>query len=117
MASSAAGNNDDFLFGETLDIALDLVLNYEDFEDIFDTEVQSAVNKVGISCLAVVSGRFQARALRRKIACRTITRFFYMKTWFQFQPAVSYFSVYFQPKVFLFFLSFSLSNFLSIYVY
>ena len=79
MASSAAGNNDDFLFGETLDVALDLVLNDEDFEDIFDTEVQSAVNKVGISCLAVVSGRFQARALRRKIACRTITRFFIRK--------------------------------------
>ena len=29
------------------------------------------------------------------------TRFFYKNTWFQFQPAVSYFSVYFQPKVFL----------------
>ena len=27
--------------------------------------------------------------------------FFYKNTWFQFQPAVSYFSVYFQPKVFL----------------
>ena len=29
------------------------------------------------------------------------TFFFYKNTWFQFQPAVSYFSVYFQPKVFL----------------
>ena len=28
------------------------------------------------------------------------TRFFYKNTWFQFQPAVSYFSVNFQPKVF-----------------
>ena len=27
--------------------------------------------------------------------------FFYKNTWFEFQPAVSYFSVYFQPKVFL----------------
>ena len=26
---------------------------------------------------------------------------FYNNTWFQFQPSVSYFSVYFQPKVFL----------------
>ena len=30
-----------------------------------------------------------------------ITCFFYKNTWFEFQPAVSYFSVYFQPKVFL----------------
>ena len=29
------------------------------------------------------------------------TRFFYKNTWFEFQPAVSYFSSYFQPKVFL----------------
>ena len=27
--------------------------------------------------------------------------FLYKNTWFQFQHAVSYFSVYFQPKVFL----------------
>ena len=27
--------------------------------------------------------------------------FFYKNTWFEFQPAVSYFSVYFQPKVFV----------------
>ena len=27
--------------------------------------------------------------------------FFYKNTWIQFQPAVSYFSVYFQPQVFL----------------
>ena len=31
----------------------------------------------------------------------TYTFFFYKNTLFQFQPAVSYFSVYFQPKVFL----------------
>ena len=30
-----------------------------------------------------------------------VTRFFYKNTWCQFQPAVSYFSVHFQPKIFL----------------
>ena len=44
------------------------------------------------------------------------TFFFYKNTWFEFQPAVSYFAVYFQPKVFLILFHIFLSNFLSIVV-
>ena len=50
MATRTGGNINDFLFGETLDVALDFVLDDEEFEGVFDTEVHSAVKEVGKSC-------------------------------------------------------------------
>ena len=56
------------------------------------------------SFLHVFSNSFICKALNHtslSLAITFITRIFYKNTWFQLQLAVSYFSVYFQPKVFL----------------
>ena len=43
---NAKKNNDDFIFGETLDVALDFVFDDEEFEGVFDVELNSAVKEV-----------------------------------------------------------------------
>ena len=50
--------------------------------------------KIGITSAAI-------QLKYKRIGSSVVHVFLYKNTWFQFQAAVSYFSVYFQPKVFL----------------
>ena len=55
---------------------------------------------LGLAYFGYIFGGSLPKLLFSIIVKKQSAHFFYKTTWFQFQPAVSYFSVYFQPKVF-----------------